>query len=75
MYKNIFELKDHNDEIKLVTEIKRIRDEMDQIIQPVRETIRRTYRTVAEKLERLRAEIIKISVRIRKAVGLKSKAD
>ncbi len=68
-------IKAHNREIKLMNEMQKLIVEMEQIVKPVRERIQTAYRTVAEKLEILRAKIIGLSVRIRRAVDLKSKAE
>lgn len=68
-------IKEHNDEIRMIAEIKKLRNKMESIMAPVKERIAVFESSLAEKLERLRAEIISLTVKIKKAVSIKSDAD
>jgi len=68
-------IREHNHEIRIIAELKKLRAQMESIIVPVKDRIEAIEQNFAEKLERLRAEIICLTVKIRKAVDLKGKAD
>ncbi len=68
-------IREHNHEIRIITEMKKLREQMEAIITPVRERIEKLELKFAEKLERLRDEIISLTVRINRAVKLKAGAD
>ena len=48
---------------------------MQELIKPVVERLEQFGQSIAEKLERIRAEIIVTSSRLRKSVEVKGKAD
>ena len=65
----------HNNEIKIIMEIKKLQVQMQELIKPVVERLEQFGQSIAEKLERIRAEIIVTSSRLRKSVEVKGKAD
>ncbi len=68
-------IREHNTEIRIIMDMKKLRKQMEAIIAPVRERMEAVEQTVAEKLERLRTEIISLTIKIKKAVDLKDKVD
>ncbi len=68
-------IQEHNQEIKIIAEMKRLREQMAQIIKPVKARIVEIENGIAEKLEILRAELISLGLKIKKAVSLKGEAD
>ena len=67
-------IREHNHELRIIAEMKKLRAQMEAIIAPVMERIEAFEQNLAEKLEQLRAEIISLTVKIRRAVDLKGKA-
>ena len=65
----------HNNEIKIIAEMKKLQAQMQELIKPVVERLEQFGQSIAEKLERIRAEIIVTSSRLRKSVEVKGKAD
>lgn len=65
----------HNNEIKIIAELKKLQVQMQELIKPVIERLEQFGQSIAEKLERLRAEIIVIGTRLKKSVEIKSEAD
>lgn len=68
-------IREHNREIRIIAEMKKLRDQMETIMAPVKERIAALEQSIAEKLEHLRGEIISLTVKIRKGVDLKGKTD
>ena len=68
-------IREHNREIRIIAEMKKLRDQMETIMAPVKERIAAFEQSIAEKLEHLRGEIISLTVKIRKGVDLKGKTD
>ncbi len=68
-------IREHNREIRIIAEMKRLQQQMTQIIKPVKVRIAVIENGIAEKLEILRAELISLGLKIKKAVLLKGKAD
>lgn len=69
------QIREHNQEIRIIAEMKKLRTRMEEILAPVKVRIEAIEQNFAEKLERLRAEIIGLTIRIRRSVDLKGKAD
>lgn len=65
----------HNNEIKIIAEMKKLQAQMQELIKPVVERLEQFGQSIAEKLERLRAEIIVTSIKINKSVEVKGRAD
>lgn len=68
-------IKMHNNEIKIIAEMKKLQAQMQGLIKPVVERLEQFGQSIAEKLEQIRAEIIVTSSRLRKSVEVKGKAD
>jgi ATP-dependent exoDNAse (exonuclease V) alpha subunit len=68
-------IQEHNTEIRIIAEMKRLRKQMVQIIKPVKVRIAEIENGIAEKLELLRAELISLGLKIKKVVSLKGEAD
>lgn len=68
-------IREHNVEVRMIAEIKNLREQLRQIVEPVVERLENMKNSVAETLERLRAEIVSLTVRIRKAVDVKGRTD
>ncbi len=68
-------IKEHNTEVRMIAEIKKLQEQLRHIIEPVVERLENIKNSAAETLERLRAEIINLTVKIRKAVDIKGRAD
>ncbi len=69
------DIREHNQEIKIIAEMKRLREQMAQIIKPVKARIVEIENGIAEKLEILRAELISLAVKIKKIISIKGEAD
>ncbi|MDO4509689.1 MAG: MobQ family relaxase [Lachnospiraceae bacterium] len=68
-------IKMHNNEIKIIAEMKKLQAQMQELIKPVVERLEQFGQSISEKLERIRAEIIVTSLRLKKSVEVKGKAD
>lgn len=68
-------IQEHNQEIRIVAEMKRLRQQMAQIINPVKARLAEFEQEIAEKLEIIRAELILLGIRIQRAVSLKGEVD
>ena len=68
-------IRNHNQEIRIINDLKNLRERMQQIVAPVKERLEAFSEKIAECLERLRVEIIKIGMKIREAVSTKGTAD
>lgn len=68
-------IKEHNQEVKMIMEMKKLQIQMQNFMKPVIERLEKFSFSIAEKLERLRTEIIDIRIKIGKAVKLKGQAD
>ena len=68
-------IQEHNQEIRIVAEMKRLRQQMAQIINPVKARLAEFEQGIAEKLEIIRAELILLGIRIQRAVSLKGEVD
>lgn len=55
--------------------MKKLQAQMQELIKPVIERLEQFGQSIAEKLERIRAEIIVTSLRLKKSVEVKGKAD
>ncbi len=60
----------HNDEIRILTELEKVKEQMQELLQPVILRVEQIGKSVAEKLEALRINIINISIKIRKSVDV-----
>ena len=68
-------IREHNNEVMITHEIRTLRKKMERFLSPIRGRVAKIGEGLAEKLEHLRAEMIEIKVRIKKAIGLKTEAD
>lgn len=68
-------IREHNHEIRIIAEMKKLRAKLETIIAPVKERIGAISQSIAEKLERLRISIIRLGMRIHKAVDAKAQDD
>lgn len=68
-------IKEHNEEIKMVAEIKKLQEKLRCIVDRAVERVEEFGRSFAETLERIRAEIVVLTVRIREAVDTKARVD
>lgn len=68
-------IKEHNREIRIVMELEKLRIEMQTLLRSVTERIAAAGSSIAEMLERLRAEIITGKINIRKSKDQKWKVD
>ena len=68
-------IREHNQELRIIAEIKKLRTQLERIIEPVKERLEAISQSVAESLERLRVDIVSLSMRINKAIDIKSKDD
>ncbi len=68
-------IREHNQEIRIIMYMKKLREQMEKIMTPVKIRIVAFEQSFAEKLERLRAEIVCLTIKIRTAVNLKNEAD
>ncbi len=68
-------IREHNQEIRIIAEIKKLREQISHIIKPVRERIETIEHSLAEKLEVLRMELINLRLKIKETVTLKSQMD
>ncbi len=68
-------IKEHNEEVKMISNLKKLRSQMKMIIAPVKERIFAINQSLANQLEQLRTEIIILSIKIRHAIDLKNGAD
>lgn len=64
-------IRQHNEEIRILMGIEKLKTQLQQIIEPVIRRIEAISESVAETLERLRAEIISIKKRITEAVDIR----
>lgn len=68
-------IKEHNKELKIIADLKKLQIQMKELIRPVVERLEQFGNSIAEKLERIRAELIVTSSRLKKSVEIKGKAD
>lgn len=65
----------HNEEIRIMVELKKMKQQMDDILKPVVLRIEKLGQNVAERLEDLRLNIIDITVKIKKTIDVLATTD
>ena len=68
-------IQQHNEEVRIVTELKKLRAELKLLMDPIRERYQKLKQGIAEKLEHVRAKIITIKVRLKRLISVKGEAD
>jgi len=68
-------IRDHNRTIVMVNELKMLRSQMERLLLPVIERVQNVETSLLEMIEQLRAEIIALSIRIKKAIQVESEVD
>lgn len=68
-------IREHNKEVKILAELRKLQAKMDKLVQPVVERLRQMGRSIAEQLETLRIDIILSRVSLKEAVAVKGTTD
>ncbi len=68
-------IREHNQEIRIVMELKKLRQQLSELLKPVKEKFTAWKASWAERLEKIRVEIIKLRIRIKRTTDVKGKAD
>ena len=68
-------IREHNQEIKILMGIEKLQEKLREILVPVQERLEAYGRTAAEKLEKLRAGIIRNRVQINRTAELRGEAE
>ena len=68
-------IREHNRELRIIAEMKKLRAQLEKIIAPIKERIEAAAQSIAEKLERLRVSIVTLGMKIHRAVDTKAQDD
>lgn len=68
-------IREHNKEIKILAELKKLQTKMDKLLQPIVERLNQLGRSIAEQLETLRIDIIMNRVSLKESVTIKGTTD
>ncbi len=68
-------IREHNQEIRIIADMKKLRAQLEEIIEPVKERLASISKNVSESLERLRVDIIQCGFKINKTVDIKAQSD
>ncbi len=68
-------IREHNTEIRIIMELKKLRQQLSKLLEPLKVKYDLWKANWAEKLERLRVEIIRIRLHIKHTSDTKGKAD
>ncbi len=64
-------IKEHNEELKIIYHIQKLKQQMEEFLQPIQDRIKLVGESIVERLEHLRCEIISIGIKIKDALTLK----